>query len=205
MKEEANISAGTPPTNSVGTGIETSLPPASEPPGIPRGSKLIKRKKKKKIYEASMVYAFRVTIADLGDIVVYAKNETQVKTKLRDYLRNSGQIINIQRVFATDVIDFYTQKRAKAMKRLPDVVLEMNGTAIPNMAPLDNTPQAAKQDQAKKAQSAKQDAVKRIALAKQNMQKQLQQKKIEMQKKLANQQRTLQQKAKTGSLDSTQS
>jgi hypothetical protein len=202
MKEESNISAGTPPTNSVGTGVETSLPPALEPPGIPRGSKVIKRKQKKKIYEAAMVYAFRVTIADLGDIVVYAKNETQVRTKLRDYIRNSGQIINIQRLFATDVIDFYTQKRAKAMKRLPDVVLEMNGTAVPNMAPLeDNSPQAAKQDQAKKTQSAKQDAQRRMLIAKQNMQKQLQQKKIEMQRNLQNQQKTLQQKAKSGTLN----
>jgi hypothetical protein len=202
MNEESGISAGTPPTNSVSSGVETSLPPAVEPPGIPRGSKLIKRKPKKKIYEAAMVYAFKVTIADLGDIVVYAKNETQVRTKLRDYLRNSSGIINIQRIFATDVIDFYTTKRAKAMKRLPDVVLEMNGTAVPNMAPMDNNPQAAKQDQAKKAQAAKQDAQKRVQLAKQNMQKQLAQKKIEMQKNLANQQKTLQQKAKTGSLNS---
>jgi hypothetical protein len=202
MKEEASISAGTPPTNSVGTGVETSLPPAVEPPGIPRGSKIIKRKPKKKIYEAAMVYAFKVTIADLGDIVVYAKNETQVRTKLREYLRNTGGIINIQRIFATDVIDFYTTKRAKAMKRLPDVVLEMNGTSIPNMTPMDNNPQAAKQDQAKKTQAAKQDAQKRVQLAKQNMQKQLQQKKIEMQRNLQNQQKTLQQKAKTGSLNS---
>jgi hypothetical protein len=172
MKEEASISAGTPPTNSVGTGVETSLPPASEPPGIPRGSKIIKRKPKKKIYE----------------------NETQVRTKLREYLRNTGGIINIQRIFATDVIDFYTTKRAKAMKRLPDVVLEMNGTSIPNMAPMDNNPQAAKQDQAKKTQAAKQDAQKRVQLAKQNMQKQLQQKKIEMQRNLQNQQKTLQQR-----------
>ena len=88
------------------------------------------------------------------------------------------------------------------MKRLPDVVLEMNGTAVPNMAPMDNNPQAAKQDQAKKTQAAKQDAQKRMAIAKQNMQKQLAQKKIEMQKNLANQQKTLQQKAKTGTLNS---
>lgn len=205
IKEEGNISAGTPPTNSVGTGSETSLPPAAEPPGIPRGSKVVRRWRKRKtgkIYEAAMVYAFKVTISDLGDIVVYAKNETQVRTKLRDYLRNTSGIINIQRIFATDVIDFYTQKRAKAMKRLPDVVLEMNGTSIPNMAPLDSNPQAAKQDQAKKSQAAKQDAQKRMQIAKQNMQKQLQQKKIEMQRNLQNQQKTLQQKAKAGSLNS---
>jgi hypothetical protein len=204
MKEETNISAGTPPTNSVGTGVETSLPPASEPPGIPRGSKVVKRKQRKKIYEAATVYAFVVTISDLGDIVVYAKNETQVKTKLRTYLRNAGQIINIKRIFASELVDFYTNKRAKAMKRIPDVVLEMNGTTTPNQEPLDTNPQAAKMNQAKKAQVAKQDAAKRIALAKQNMQKQLQQKKVEMQKRLQSQQKTLQQNAKSGSLDSTQ-
>jgi hypothetical protein len=198
MNEESAISAGTPPTNSVGSGVETSLPPAVEPPGIPRGSKVVRRKPRKKIYEAAMVYAFKVTIADLGDIVVYAKNETQVKTKLRDYLRNSGQIINIQRIFATDVIDFYTQKRAKAMKRLPDVVLEMN-----QVAPEEN-PQAAKQDLAKNQQSAKQVAQKRIQLAKQQAQKQLQQKKIEMQRNLQNQQKALQAKAKSGSLTDNQ-
>jgi|GWRWMinimDraft_7_1066015.scaffolds.fasta_scaffold02745_3 hypothetical protein len=198
MKEESNISAGTPPTNSVGTGVETSLPPASEPPGIPRGSKVIKRKQKKKIYEAAMVYAFKVTISDLGDIVVYAKNETQVRTKLRDYLRNTSGIINIQRLFATDVIDFYTQKRAKAMKRLPDVVLEQMDK------PMEENPQAEKQQLAQNQQKAKQDAAKRMQLQKQQAAKQLQQKKIEMQRNLANQQKTLQAKAKSGSLTDTQ-
>jgi hypothetical protein len=198
MKEESNISAGTPPTNSVGTGVETSLPPASEPPGIPRGSKVIKRKQKKKIYEAAMVYAFKVTISDLGDIVVYAKNETQVRTKLRDYLRNTSGIINIQRLFATDVIDFYTQKRAKAMRRLPDVVLEQMDK------PMEENPQAEKQQLAQNQQKAKQDAAKRMQLQKQQAAKQLQQKKIEMQRNLANQQKTLQAKAKSGSLTDTQ-
>jgi hypothetical protein len=171
MKEETNISAGTPPTNSVGTGVETSLPPAVEPPGIPRGSKVIKRKKRKKIYEAAMVYAFRVTIADLGDIVIYAKTETQVRTKLRDYLRNSGQIINIQRIFATDVIDFYTQKRAKAMKRLPDVVLEQ----------MEQDKEQAKDQQ----QVAKQNATQRLALVKKQAAQNLALKKKELQKSAA--------------------
>jgi hypothetical protein len=202
MNEETNISAGTPPTNSVGTGVETSLPPAVEPPGTPRGSKVVRRwqkKKRKKIYESKTVYAFKVSMSDLGDMVVYAKNETQLKNKLRKYFRDMGQIINIERVFATDVIDFYTNKRSKAMKRIADVVLEQMEKPTP-----DQDPQAAKQDQAKKAQQAKLSAQKRIALAKQNMQKQLQQKKIEMQKSIVNQQRTLQQKAKTGSLEPNQ-
>jgi len=201
MKEETAISAGTPPTNSVSSGVETSLPPAVEPAGIPRGSKVVRRwqnKKKNKIYEAAIIYAFMVTIADLGDIIVYAKNETQVRTKLRNYIRNTSGIININRIFATDVIDFYTTKRAKAMKRIPDIVLEMNQN-------IEADPQAAKQDTAIAAQSAKQDAAKRIQLAKQQAQKQLQQKKIEMQKNLANQQRVLQQKAKTGSLNTSSS
>lgn len=201
INEEGNISAGTPPTNSVGTGAETSLPPATEPPGIPRGSKVVKRwkkRKKDKIYEAAIIYAFKVTISDLGDIVVYAKNETQVKNKLRDYLKNTSGIINIQRIFATDVIDFYTKKRAKAMKRLPDVVLEQMDK------PVEANPQAEKQHLAQNQQKAKQDAAKRIQLQKQQAQKQLQQKKIEMQRNLANQQKTLQAKAKSGSLTDNQ-
>jgi hypothetical protein len=202
IHEETNISAGTPPTNSVGTGVETSLPPAVEPPGTPRGSKVVKRwqkKKRHKIYEATTVYAFKVSMSDLGDMIIYAKTETQVKNTLRKYFRDMGQIINIQRVFATDVINFYTDKRSKAMKRITDVVLEQ----MENQTPQED-PQAAKQDQAKRAQAAKQDAQKRIALAKQTAQKQLQQKKIEMQKSIANQQKTLQQRAKAGSLDNAQ-
>jgi hypothetical protein len=193
MNEET-AAIGSGPTNSVGTGVETSLPPAVEPPGKPRGSKVLKRKRK--IYEAVSTYAFLVSMSDLGDIVVYAKNETQVKNKLRQTFRNLGQIINIKRLFATDVIDFYTKKRSKAVKRIADVVLEetMN----------QEDPQSTKQDQAKRAQVAKQDAQKRIALVKQNAQKQLQQKKLEMQKNITNQQRTLQQKAKTGSLENNQ-
>lgn len=174
MKEETTMSAGTPPTNSVGTGVETSLPPAVEPPGIPRGSKVVRRwqkKKKKKIYEAAMVYAFKITIADLGDIVIYAKNETQVRTKLREYLRNSGGIINIERVFATDVIDFYTKKRAKAMKRLPDVVLEAM--------------EQEKDTQQNQVQAAKQNATQRLALAKKQAAQNLALKKKELQKSAA--------------------
>jgi hypothetical protein len=196
MNEET-AAIGSGPTNSVGTGVETSLPPAVEPPGKPRGSKVLKRKPKKKIYEAVNTYAFLVSMSDLGDIVVYAKNETQVKNTLRKYFRDLGQIINIRRLFATDVIDFYTKKRSNAVKRIADVVLEAT------MNPQED-PQSIKKTQTQKAQVAKQDAAKRIALAKQNMQKQLQQKKIEMQKSLANQQMTLQQKAKTGSLENTQ-
>jgi hypothetical protein len=155
-------------------------------------------KRKRKIYEAVSTYAFLVSMSDLGDIVVYAKNETQVKNKLRQTFRNLGQIINIKRLFATDVIDFYTEKRSKAVKRIADVVLEET------MNTPQEDPQSAKQDQVKQSQVAKQNAQKRIALAKQNAQKQLQQKKIEMQRNIANQQKTLQQKAKTGSLDNTQ-
>jgi hypothetical protein len=196
MNEETSAAIGSGPTNSVGTGVETSLPPAVEPPGKPRGSKILRRRKRKKIYEAVSTYAFLVSMSDLGDIVIYAKNETQVKNKLRQTFRNLGQIINIKRLFATDVIDFYTKKRSNAVKRIADVVLEetMN----------QEDPQSAKQDQTKRAQVAKQDAQKRIALVKQNAQKQLQQKKLEMQKNIANQQRTLQQKAKTGSLENNQ-
>jgi hypothetical protein len=201
MKEETNISAGTPPTNSVGTGVETSLPPSIEPPGIPRGSKVVKRSRKRKpdkIYEAAMVYAFKVTIADLGDIIVYAKNLTQVRTKLRDYLRNSSQIINIDRIFATDVIDFYTKKRAKALKRLPDVVLEQmeNSTEL--------NPQVEKQQLTRNQQQAKQSVAKRIQLQKQQAASLLKQKKTEMQRNLAAQQKTLQAKAKSGSLTDNQ-
>jgi hypothetical protein len=195
MKEET-AAIGSGPTNSVGTGVETSLPPAVEPPGKPRGSKVLKRKRK--IYEAVSTYAFLVSMSDLGDIVVYAKNETQVKNKLRQTFRNLGQIINIRRLFATDVIDFYTKKRSKAVKRIADVVLEET------MNTPQEDPQSAKQDQTKQSQVAKQNAQKRIALAKQNAQKQLQQKKIEMQRNIANQQKTLQQKAKTGSLENNQ-
>jgi hypothetical protein len=157
-----------------------------------------------------MTYAFQVKLAGVGEVILYGKTETEVKNKLRKYFRDYGQIINIKRIFPTEVIDFYTQKRSKALKRIADVVLEasMNQTAIPSPQPLANTldnPQKAKQDQSKKQQVAKTDAQKRIALAKQNMQKQLQQKKVEMQKRLQSQQKTLQQNAKSGSLDSTQS
>jgi hypothetical protein len=210
MNEESAISAGVAPTNAVGTGVETSLPPAVEPPGRLKGSKIIRRKPKKKIYESTMTYAFQVKLAGVGEVILYGKTETEVKNKLRKYFRDYGQIINIKRIFPTEVIDFYTQKRSKALKRIADVVLEasMNQTAIPSPQPLANTldnPQKAKQDQSKKQQVAKTDAQKRIALAKQNMQKQLQQKKVEMQKRLQSQQKTLQQNAKSGSLDSTQS
>lgn len=204
-------STGVAPTNSVGTGVETSLPPAVEPPGIPRGSKIIRRRKKRKVYESTNTYAFQVSLKSLGDIVVYCKSESEAKQKVNKYLKDPKEIINIKRLFPAQVVDFYTKKRTKAVKRIADLVLEgsnMNQTAIPSPMPLANPQQdnAAKEKQIriKNQQQAHKDAHKRMQLLKQNAAKQLQLRKAEMQKRIQNSQQAMKQRSLSGSLDNQQ-
>lgn len=158
------------PTNSVGTGAETSLPPASEPPGVPRGWRVVKRwqkkKKKKKIYEAKTLYAFLVSLPSIGDTVVYASSVTDLKRRLRKYMRQVDDNVKVKRIFPSEVIDFFTDKRNKSIRRIQDVVKE-----------------EMEQDPAKEKQLAQQEAQKRIALAKKQAKQNLDLKRKELQKR----------------------
>lgn len=190
------------PTNSVGTGAETSLPPASEPPGTPRGWKIVKRwkkNKKKDIYESKTgSYAFLVTLPNIGDTIVYAKSPTELKTKLRKYIKQVDDNIKMKRLLPNEVIDFFTQKRIKAMKGIKEssMINEQEGQ---------EDPQQQRKDQMQNASASRVEAQKRIALAKKQAAQNLAAKKQEMQRNIARQSKGLQQQAKTGQLDRSSS
>lgn len=185
------------PTNSVGTGAATSLPPAVEPPGTPRGWKIVKRwkkNKKKDIYESKTgSYPFLVSLPNIGDTIVYAKSPTELKTKLRKYIKQVDDNIKMKRLLPNEVIDFFTQKRLKAMRGIKEstMINEQEG----------QDPQQQRQDQMKNAAAQRVEAQKRIALAKKQAAQNLAAKKQEMQRNIARQSKGLQQQAKTGQLD----
>lgn len=114
------------PTNSVGTGAETSLPPSSEPPGLTR---LTRRKVKKRKFEKSVdqmltteqvdknYLPFRVAFDDgQTDFILYGKSESQIKIELRKIYRpEMAKKFKVTRLYPTQVIKFYWDKRQQAL------------------------------------------------------------------------------------------
>ncbi len=114
------------PTNSVGTGAETALPPSHEPPGITR---LTKRKVKKRKFEKSVgemltteqvdknYLPFRVSFEDgQTDFILYGKSESQIKIELRKIYRpEMAKKFKVTRLYPNQVIKFYWDKRQQAL------------------------------------------------------------------------------------------
>lgn len=116
------------PTNSVGTGAETALPPSHEPPGITR---LTRKKPKRRKYEKSVsdmlqtesldrnYLPFRVSFEDgQTDFIFYGKSEAQVKIELRKIYRPEvAKRFKVTRLYPNQVIKFYWDKRQEALGR----------------------------------------------------------------------------------------
>lgn len=115
------------PTNSVGTGAETALPPSHEPPGITR---LTRKKPKKRKYEKSVeqmlqtehvaenYLPFHVSFEDgQTEFIFYGKSESQVKIELRKIYRPEvAKRFSVKRLYPNEVIKFYWDKRQQAMR-----------------------------------------------------------------------------------------
>jgi len=117
------------PTNSVGTGAETALPPSHEPPGITR---LTRAKVKRRKYEKSTAdmlkteeiteqtdgyLPFRVQYEDSQDFILYGKSEAQIKIELRKMYRPEvAKKFSVKRLYPAQVIKFYWEKRQAAMR-----------------------------------------------------------------------------------------
>ena len=114
------------PTNSVGTGAETALPPSHEP-GVTRLTR--KGPKKKRKYELSTAQMlqteenegyipFRVSYMDgQVDFIFYGKSEAQVKIELRKIYR--PEIANkytVTRLYPNQVLKYNWNKRQQAIK-----------------------------------------------------------------------------------------
>ena len=116
------------PTNSVGTGAETALPPSHEPPGITR---LTRKKPRRRKYEKSVsdmlqtesldrnYLPFRVSFEDgQTDFIFYGKSEAQVKIELRKIYRPEvAKRFKVTRLYPNQVIKFYWDKRQEALGR----------------------------------------------------------------------------------------
>lgn len=116
------------PTNSVGTGAETALPPSHEPPGITR---LTRKKPKRRKFEKSVsdmlqtesvdrnYLPFRVSFEDgQTDFIFYGKSEAQVKIELRKIYRPEvAKRFKVTRLYPNQVIKFYWDKRQEALGR----------------------------------------------------------------------------------------
>ena len=114
------------PTNSVGTGDETALPPSPEPPGLTR---LTRRKVKKRKFEKSVgqmlttehvdknYLPFRVAFDDgQTDFILYGKSESQIKIELRKIYRpEMAKKFKVTRLYPNQVIRFYWDKRQQAL------------------------------------------------------------------------------------------
>lgn len=188
------------PTNSVASGEETSLPPASEP-----GRKLRKKKLNNvksmidiRLESHAHQFPFLVEVPGIGNFIMSGSSELQIKFNLRKIVLPTvtDTKIKITRLNQGEAIKYYMNRTKITMKGIYEATME-------NQTPAAGTqnPALAKKDAQKNVQSANQDAQKRIQLAKQNAQKTLQAKKSEMQKNLAVQQSNLKLKAKSGALN----
>jgi hypothetical protein len=115
------------PTNSVGTGAETSLPPATEP-GVTRLSR--KRPVKRRRYAMSpsdmlktegaqkdtSYLPFLISYDGAEQYVLYGKSESQIKIELRRIYRPENfKRIEVKRLYPNEVIKFYWKKRQQAL------------------------------------------------------------------------------------------
>ena len=116
------------PTNSVGTGAETSLPPASET-GVTRltRKKPIKRRryamstsdmlKTEGAQKDTSFLPFLISYDGAEQYVLYAKSESQIKIELRKIYRPENfKKIEVKRLYPNEVIQFYWKKRQQALR-----------------------------------------------------------------------------------------
>lgn len=116
------------PTNSVGTGAETSLPPATEP-GVTRLTR--KRPMKRRRYAMSTsdmlktegaqkdtsYLPFLISYDGAEQYVLYGKSESQIKIELRKIYRPENfKRIEVKRLYPNEVIQFYWKKRQQALR-----------------------------------------------------------------------------------------
>ncbi|UNH61251.1 hypothetical protein SSZBM1_134 [Synechococcus phage S-SZBM1] len=115
------------PTNSVGTGAETALPPTHEP-GVTRLTR--KGPKKKRRYELSTADMLQTEQAQSGyipfrisyldgqiDFIYYGKSEAQVRMELRKIYRPEiANKYSVSRLYPNQVMKYYWNKRQAATK-----------------------------------------------------------------------------------------
>jgi|TARA_B100002019_G_C20930300_1_gene431804 hypothetical protein len=155
------------PTNSVGTGAETALPPAHEPGVKKRKKKLSRVKSMLQVqFESYQTFPFLVQLPDIGEFIMSGKSPLEVKMKLRTMIQPpyAETKVKITRLFSGQVLNYYNKKRERTMSGFYEAVDD----------------KAMQSDMA-----ASQIAIekKKVQLKKQQLQKQLQQKTMQLKQK----------------------
>ena len=190
------------PTNSVGTGQETSLPPSSEP-----GRKLRKKKLDRvksmldiKLESKEQQWPFLVEVPGIGNFIMSGTSPLQVKFNLRKIIQPTvtDTKVKITRLNQGEAIKYYMNRTNKSMKGIYEETMDiqeqmpMQQQAQPagsaeKRANAQNA-QKAKQLQQQKAQVQKQQASKDMNAQKTAMQNTMKAKMDDMKKKQAAQQ-----------------
>lgn len=152
------------PTNSVGTGAETALPPAHEPGVRKRKKKMSQRKSMLQIqFESYQTFPFLVELPGIGEFIMSGKSPLEVKMKLRTIIQPpfAETKVKITRLFSGSVLNYYNNKRQRTMSGFYEAVDD-------------------KSMQADMAASQIAIEKKKVQLKKQQLQKQLQQKTMQL-------------------------
>ncbi len=157
------------PTNSVGTGQETSLPPASEP-GVKLRKKKLSRVKSMldiKLESKQQQWPFLVEVPGIGNFIMSGTSPLEVKFTLRKIVQPTvtDTKIKITRLNQGEAIKYYMNRTNKSMKGIYEETMEI-------------------QEQMPMQQTGGQ-AEKRVSAQNAQKQKQMQQQKAQMQKQMA--------------------
>jgi hypothetical protein len=178
------------PTNSVGTGQETSLPPSTEPGIKLRKRKLSRVKSMLDIKLESVSQSFIVSVPGLTEFLMSGVSESEVKRKLKSIISTSvhDSKIKINRISRGDLIKFYDSKKRKSLKGIYEETMQ-NVNSVGQSEKRVNTQnqQKEKQLQQQKMQLQKQMTSKEIQNQKSAMQNKLKAKMDDMKKRQQNQ------------------
>jgi len=116
------------PTNCVGSGAETSLPPAVEP-GVKKLSRRRPMQRRRYAMSTSDMLTtegaqkdtsflpFLISYDGAEQYVLYSKSEAQIKIELRKIYRPENfKKIEVKRLYPNEVIQFYWKKRQQALR-----------------------------------------------------------------------------------------
>lgn len=191
------------PTNSVGTGQETSLPPSSEP-GVRLRKKKLSRVKSMldiKLESRQQQWPFLVEVPGIGNFIMSGTSPLEVKFNLRKIIQPTvtDTKIKITRLNQGEAIKYYMNRTNKSMKGIYEETMDIQEAPMQQQAQpagseekkagIQNA-QKAKQFAQKKAQVTKQVANQEMSVQKTAMQNTMKAKMNDMKKRQAAAQRT---------------
>lgn len=183
------------PTNSVGTGKETSLPPSSEPGRKLRKKNLSQVKSMLDIkLESAQQFPFLVEVPGIGNFIMSGSSPLEVRFNLRKIIQPTvtDTKVRITRLNQGEAIKYYMNRTNKSMKGIYEETMEIQ-EQMPMQQPAGSAEkraaaqnaQKAKQLQQQKSQVQKQMASKEMGAQKTAMQNTMKAKMDDMKKRQA--------------------